>query len=103
MYKITQYTKNKASDYNVVVKPSKVEGKKIDVFNKKGEKLASIGALGYGDYPTYLKEKGTKYAEERRRLYKIRHESDRHKRGSAGWYADKLLWISAFLISTISI
>jgi len=92
MYKITQYTKNKAIDYNVVVKPSKVEGKKIDVFNKKGEKLASIGAIGYGDYPTYLKEKGAKYAEERRRLYKIRHESDRHKRGSAGFWADKLLW-----------
>jgi hypothetical protein len=92
MYKITQYTKQKASDYNVVVKPSTVEGKKIDVFDKKGKKLASIGAIGYGDYPTYLKEKGVKYAEERRRLYKIRHESDRHKRGSAGWYADKLLW-----------
>lgn len=92
MYKITQYTKNKASDYNVVVKPSKVEGKKIDVFNKKGEKIASIGAIGYGDYPTYLKQKGKTYADERRRLYKIRHDSDRHKRGSAGWYADKLLW-----------
>jgi hypothetical protein len=38
MYKITQYTKNKAKDYNVVVKPSTVEGKKVDVFNKKGEK-----------------------------------------------------------------
>jgi hypothetical protein len=92
MYKITQYTKNKAKDYNVVVKPSTVEGKKVDVFNKKGEKLASIGAIGYGDYPTYLKEKGVKYAQERRRLYKIRHENDRHKRGSAGYYADKLLW-----------
>lgn len=101
MYKITQYTKARAEDYNVVVKPSTVEGKKIDVFDKKGKKLASIGAIGYGDYPTFLKEKGVKYAEERRRLYKMRHEKDRHIRGSAGWYADKLLWCLLFIISNL--
>ena len=101
MYKITQYTKDKAKQHNVVVKPSTVSGKKIDVFNKKGEKLASVGAIGYADYPTYIAKKGLEYANQRRKLYKIRHESDRHKFGSAGYYADKLLWSLIFVISTL--
>lgn len=91
-YRITSYTKQRAKTLGVTVKPSKVKGKKIDVFNKKGEKLASIGALGMGDYPTFMRTKGEEYAKVRRRLYKDRHEKDRHKRGTAGYYADKLLW-----------
>lgn len=91
-YTITAYTKKKAKELGVIVKPSKVKGKKIDVFNLKGEKIADIGALGMGDYPTYLKEKGKEYADTRRKLYKQRHEKDRHVKNSDGWYADKLLW-----------
>jgi len=91
-YTITKYTRDKAKKLGVVVKPSSVKGKKIDVFNKKGEKLVSIGALGMGDYPTFMREKGKDYANVRRRLYKDRHEKDRHKRGTAGYYADQLLW-----------
>lgn len=91
-YTITKYTRDKAKKLGVVVKPSSVKGKKIDVFNKKDEKLASIGALGMGDYPTFMREKGKDYANVRRRLYKDRHEKDRHKRGTAGYYADQLLW-----------
>jgi hypothetical protein len=91
-YTITAYTKKKAKELGVIVKPSKVKGKKIDVFNSKGEKIADIGALGMGDYPTYLKEKGKEYADARRKLYKQRHEKDRHVKNSDGWYADKLLW-----------
>ena len=90
-YKITSYTKSKARKLGVTVKPSKVKGKKIDVF-KGGKKVASVGAIGYNDYPTYKAKKGKKYADERRRLYKKRHEKDRHKRYSNGWYADQLLW-----------
>ena len=75
----------------VVVKPSSVKGKKIDVF-KNDQKIASVGALGYSDYPTYMKTKGKAYADERRRLYKIRHSKDRNVKGSDGYYADKLLW-----------
>jgi hypothetical protein len=97
-YKITQYSKTQAEKLGVTIKPSSVQGKKIDVFNKKGEKIASIGALGYSDYPTYLKEKGKEYADNRRKLYKERHESDRHVRGSAGYYADKILWVSIIFI-----
>lgn len=91
-YSIKSYTKSKAEKLGVIVKPSTVRGKKIDVFNKKGEKLASIGALGYGDYPTFMAEEGKEYADKRRKAYKSRHESDRHVRGSAGFYADQLLW-----------
>jgi len=48
-YKITSYTKQQAKKLGVTVKPSTVKGKKLDVYNKKGEKVASIGALGMGD------------------------------------------------------
>ena len=90
-YRIKEYTKRQAKKLGVQVKPSKVKGKKIDVF-KYGKKVASVGAIGYNDYPTYTQKKGKKYADERRRLYKIRHNKDRKVRGSAGYYADKLLW-----------
>jgi hypothetical protein len=90
-YTITQYTKRQAKKLGVEVKPSRVKGKKIDVF-KNGKKVASVGAIGYGDYPTYIKTKGKAYADERRKAYKKRHNNNRHKRGSNGWYADKLLW-----------
>lgn len=54
--------------------------------------MASVGAIGYGDYPTFKALYGKEYADKRRKLYKMRHESDRHERGTAGFYADKLLW-----------
>jgi hypothetical protein len=91
-YTIKAYSKQQATKLGVVIKPSTVQGKKIDVFNKKGEKLASIGALGYGDYPTFMAEEGREYADRRRKAYKMRHEKDRHVRGSAGYFADKILW-----------
>jgi hypothetical protein len=92
MYKITRYTHTQAKKLGVQVKPSKLKGKKLDVFNKLGKKIASVGAIGYNDYPTYILKKGKKYADERRKLYKARHQKDRTKRGSAGYYADQLLW-----------
>jgi hypothetical protein len=91
MYKITTRQKANASKMGVVIKPSTVKGKKIDVY-KNDVKIASIGALGYMDYDSYIKTKGMAYANERRRLYKIRHANDRNKKGSAGFYADKILW-----------
>jgi len=90
-YKIKRHTYTQAKKLGVVVKPSKVKGKKVDVF-KKGKKVASVGAIGYDDYPTYIQKKGKKYADERRRLYKIRHNKNRNKRGTPSYYADKLLW-----------
>lgn len=91
-YTITPYTYKKAKRLGVIVKPSAVKGKKIDVFDKEGKKLASIGALGMNDYPTWIKKMGKAFADRRRKAYKLRHEKDRHVRGSNGWYADKLLW-----------
>ena len=91
MYKITDYTKNKAKELGVTVKPSKNKNKKIDVY-RKNEKLASIGSIDYLDYPTYINNKGKQYADERRRLYKIRHNKDLKKKDSPGYFANKLLW-----------
>lgn len=89
MYIITDYTKKKAKELGVVVKKSSDPKKKLDVF-KNGEKIASVGAIGYKDFPTYIKEDGVKYANERRRLYKIRHKKDLNS--GNGFYADRLLW-----------
>lgn len=89
-YRISEYTKEKAKTIGVEVKPSKDKAKKIDVY-KKGQLVASVGASGYKDYPTYLKEKGKDFADERRRLYKLRHV-DRNKKDTPSYYADKLLW-----------
>jgi len=90
-YTITKYTRNQAKKLGVSVKPSVNSKKKIDVF-KDGKKIASVGAIGYKDYPTYTKTKGKAYADDRRRLYKIRHQKNRNKVGTNSYYADKLLW-----------
>jgi hypothetical protein len=97
MYKITTYSKKQASKLGVTIRPSKNPKKKIDVFNKKGDKLASIGAKGMNDFPTYKKKErsgevpqGT--ANKRRALYKKRHSKDRNVKGTAGYFADKILW-----------
>ena len=91
MYKIKKYTYAQAKKHGVTVKPSKTKGKKIDVF-KGGKKVASVGATGYNDYPTWISKKGKEYANKRRKSYKARHSYNRKKRGTPGWYADKLLW-----------
>jgi hypothetical protein len=91
-YSITNYTRRKAKQMDLIVKRSTNKSKKIDVFSKRGKKLASVGALGMNDFPTYIQKRGMKFAKTRRRLYRIRHERDRHVRGTSGWYADKLLW-----------
>lgn len=100
-YRISNYSKKQAKKLGVTIRPSKMKGKKIDVFKKVKDKksgkmilkkIASIGALGYGDYPTFTREKGKEFADKKRKAYKARHEKDRHVRGSAGFYADKILW-----------
>jgi len=92
MYIITKYTKNKAKKLNVIILSSYKKNKKIDVYDKYGNFLVSIGDINYLDYPNYLKHYGKKIADERKRLYKIRHKKDRLEKGSAGYYADQLLW-----------
>lgn len=90
-YRITNYTRKMAHKIGVVVKPSTNPEKKIDVF-RKSRKIASVGAAGMNDFPTYIRTRGMAYAKTRRRLYKMRHERDRHIKWSNGWLADKLLW-----------
>jgi len=92
MYKILPYTAAQARRLNVRIRPSSRKGKKLDVYDKEGNFITSVGAKGYLDYPTYRKLFGKTVADQRRRLYKIRHQSDRSVKRSPGWYADKLLW-----------
>lgn len=91
-YTIRAYTRKRAKQLGVTVKLSTNPKFKLDVFNKKGKLITRCGACNYDDFPTYIAKRGIKFAKTRRRLYKIRHEKDRHVKGSRGYYADKLLW-----------
>jgi len=86
MYEITEYTKKKAKEIGCEVKPSTNPKKKIDVYCD-GEKVASVGAVGYSDYPTYL-QKNKVLADKRRELYHMRHKKDSLGEYLALW----LLW-----------
>ena len=88
-YKITDYSYNQAKKLNVEIKPSSNKKKKIDVF-KNDKKIASIGSINYLDYPNFIKTKGLDYANERKKLYKIRHKKDLNSKN--GFYANKILW-----------
>ena len=90
MYDITNYSYEQAKRLGVEIKHSKNKNKKLDVY-KNNVKVASIGSIKYKDYPTYLKEDKA-LAEQRKRLYKLRHEKDRHVIGSNGYYTNKILW-----------
>lgn len=89
-YKITQYSFDQADKLGVNIKPSKNPKKKIDVF-KANRFIASIGASGYSDYPTYLKT-NKQLAETKRKNYKARHQANRTKPNTPGYFADKILW-----------
>ena len=78
VYKITLYSYKKAEENDLNIVPSKKKNKKIDVY-KNGEYIASIGDVRYIDYPTYIKNDGKKYADERRKLYYKRHNANSSK------------------------
>ena len=84
MYKISQYSLDRAKELGVIIKPSKVKNKKIDVF-KDGIKVASIGDIRYTDYATT----GNK---EQRRRFKLRFDKSRKVVGSNSYWSDQLLW-----------
>jgi hypothetical protein len=92
MYVILPHTKTKAKKLKVIIRPSLKKTKKIDVYDKDGYFLVSIGSYGSMDFAYYLKYYGKEVAIKRKRLYKIRHKKDRLVKGTAGYYADKLLW-----------
>lgn len=91
-YQIKEYSYQRAKKLGVTIKQSTLQNKKIDVFDKSGKRLVSIGALGMDDFPTHKQKSGLDFANERRRLYKIRHEKTRHRVGTPSYYADKILW-----------
>ena len=95
-YRILTAQRAAAKALGVTILPSRIAGKKIDVY-KNGFRVATIGDIRYSDYHQYVKaekrgilNKGT--ANERRRLYRIRHAGENLKRGSAGYYAWYILW-----------
>ena len=87
-YNITDYTYQKAKENGLEVKQSSLKNKKIDVF-KDGKKIASIGAIDYPDYPTYVKTHGLEYANKRRKLF---HERFQKKKSLNVQLAKLLLW-----------
>jgi hypothetical protein len=96
MYRIKSGQRVAAKKLGVAIRPSISPGKKIDVF-KHGIKIASIGDVEYSDFWTYVQDekagrvaKGT--AEERRRLYRVRHAQECVAQGTPGYYACKILW-----------
>jgi hypothetical protein len=88
-YTITNYSKQKAKEYDVIIKPSKKKNKKIDVY-KDNKLIASIGAKGYKDYPTFMIEDGKEYADKKRNLYRKRHRNDLNS--GNGLWANRILW-----------
>ena len=91
MYQISLYTKLKAKKLGVEVKPSTRKNKKLDVY-KKGEYLVSVGDDRYLDFSSYKQMFGEVISEIRRKEYLRRHKKDIKNKGSAGYYAAKLLW-----------
>ena len=93
MYKISRYSYIAAKKLGIHIIPSHNKKKKIDVLDYYGNYITSIGSYGMNDYEIYLKKKyGVNYANERRRLYQLRHKKDMNRLGSAGYYANILLW-----------
>jgi hypothetical protein len=75
MYQVSDYSKERAKILGVEIKSSQTAGKKLDVYHQ-GLLIASIGDMNYSDYPTYLSTRGKEYADERKRLYHMRHKSN---------------------------
>ena len=92
MYTIKTRQKLAAKRIGVSIKPSTDSKKKLDVFDKDNKKLASIGAIEYSDYATYIKSNGLEYANKRKSAYLARHEKTRKVVGSKSYYAAKILW-----------
>lgn len=82
--KLFSVADKKAEKLGVDIRVSKTKNKKLDVITKSG-KIIPIGDKRYEDYNIHKDAK-------RRANYKSRHQSNRTKRGTAGYYADKILW-----------
>ena len=90
-YKIFPRQQENAKKLKLVIKSSTNPLKKIDVF-QNGKKVASIGAIKYKDYATYIEDKGIDFANKRKKLYKARHQKTRNIINTPSYFADKILW-----------
>ena len=89
-YKIKPYSYDQAKKLGVQIKPSMNPNKKIDVY-KNNQFLYSIGDINYNDFPTYLETEGEDFANNRRRLYRMRHKRD-DVPNTRGWFSIRILW-----------
>lgn len=81
--KLFDIAHKKAKKIGVDIKVSNSKNKKLDVITN-GKKV-SIGDVRYEDYNIHMDDK-------RREAYKKRHQNNRTVKGTAGYYADKILW-----------
>jgi hypothetical protein len=90
----------KAKKLGLTIEPSSKKNKKIDVKDKDGNVLASIGGVKkdgsfYMDYASYIEKIGLKDAKVKRKNYLARHSKEpKEKDGkkTPSYYSDKILW-----------
>lgn len=92
MYDIKPRTERIANELAVIIFPSDNPKYKLDVYDGRGRFMFRIGSSAYSDYPTYIETHGKKFADNRRRLYILRHAKEIENVGTRGWFAYKLLW-----------
>jgi hypothetical protein len=92
MYDITKKQRQIAKKIGVHIFPSDNPKKKIDIYDNEGIYYTSVGSSIHNDYFSYLKSNGKAYADNRRRLYLLRHKDELLSIGSRGWFSAKLLW-----------
>jgi len=88
MYQIKKHHLQQAKKLGVTIQPSRKGSFKLDIY-KDGKYLASIGDRRYKDYVMYKEERGETYANERKKLYHIRHQNDK---GVKGFLSRAILW-----------
>jgi hypothetical protein len=65
---------------------------KPEIYDEDGIYMTQVGARGYKDYWSYLREDGNVIANKRRLAYMKRHHKELVKTGSRGWLVGKILW-----------
>ena len=93
VYQIKKHTLDRAKELGLKVFASDNPKYKIEVYDGlSGHFLFYGGDSNYSDYPSYLESHGREYANERRRLYRIRHQKEINNIGSKGSIIAYLLW-----------
>ena len=90
LYDIKDYSYARAEKIGVIIRPSEKKHKKIDVFDKQGNYICSIGAKKMSDYPTYIQSHGLEFANERRKRFYQRFNNI--TKDTPLWYCAVILW-----------